>query len=176
MDIHIEAQQTEIDASFRASIAERLAALNTPYEDIMHARVTLVKHERHGRGSDEARIFLMLSGKTLSASHQADTLEDAFYDVLGVMERSLHDFRVLRRGVVKEPGPRSRGRIARLFPDQGYGFIVTDTNQEVYFHANSVHGIPFEKLALEMPVDLDIEAGHRGPQASRVTPHHLYAS
>ena len=95
------------------------------------------------------------------------------YGVMEVIERELHDFRDMRRGVVKEPGPRPRGHIVRLFHDRGYGFIATDSHQEVYFHANSVHEIPFEKLHVDMVVDLDIEAGNQGPQASRVTPRLL---
>ena len=58
----------------------------------------------------------------------------------------------------------------RLFVDRGYGFIETDARREVYFHAHAVHGIPFEKLAVGMVVDLDIEAGKDGPQAARVIP------
>jgi len=41
----------------------------------------------------------------------------------------------------------------------------------VYFHANSVYGIAFEALEVGMPMDLEIEAGDKGPQASRITPY-----
>ena len=63
----------------------------------------------------------------------------------------------------KDPGPRVRGRIVRLFADRGYGFIATDTHREVYFHANAVHGTPFEQLQVDTVVDLDIEAWAPGP-------------
>jgi len=45
------------------------------------------------------------------------------------------------------------------------------TNHEVYFHAHAMQDIPFEKLAVGMVVDLDIETGNKGPQAARVIPH-----
>jgi cold shock CspA family protein/ribosome-associated translation inhibitor RaiA len=170
MELHIEVQHTDIEPELKGWITERLEALNTPYQDIFHARVTLVKHAHHLRGSDEARIFLTLSGKTLSATRSGATLEDALYAVLDVIGRELHDFRTLRRGVGKDPGPRVRGRIVRLFPDRGYGFIETDAQQEVYFHANAVHGLPFEQLQVNTVVALDVEAGHAGLQATRVTP------
>ena len=171
MELQIEAQHTEVEPTLQDWIRARCEALNTPYEDILHARVALVKHPRHLRGSDEARVFLTLSGKTISVTRAGDTIEDALYEVFDVIERELHDFRILRRGVSKDPGPRIRGRIVRLFADRGYGFIETDTHREVYFHANSVHGVPFAKLQVDTVVDLDIEAGHQGPQATRVTPH-----
>jgi len=171
MELHVEAQHTEVDPTLRDWIGARCEALNTPHADIVQARVALVKHPRHLRGSDEARVVFTLSGKIINVTRAGETLEDALYKVFDVLERELHDFRSLRRGVSKDPGPRVRGRIVRLFVDRGYGFIATDTHREVYFHANAVHGMPFAKLQVDTVVDLDIEAGHQGPQATRVTPH-----
>jgi len=171
MELHIDAQHIDLEPDLQTWITERLEALNALDQDILHARVTVVKHVHHLRGSDEARVMLALSGKTLSATRMGDTIADALYEVLEVIERELHDFRTVRRGVVKEPGPRPRGRIVRVFPDEGYGFIETEAHREVYFHANAVHGIPFAQLSVNMVVDLDIEAGHAGLQATRVTPH-----
>ena len=171
MELHLDAQHSDLEPDLKAWITERLDALNAPEQDILHARVTVVKHIHHLRGSDEARVMLVLAGKTLSATCTGDTITDALYEVLDVIERELHDFRTVRRGVVKEPGPRPHGRIVRVFPDEGYGFIETEAHREVYFHANAVHGIPFEHLHVNMVVDLDIEAGHAGLQATRVTPH-----
>lgn len=171
MDLKVEGQHTEVSAEVKTWVTSRLEAMNQPDEDIIHARVTLVKNERHQKGSDEARIVLNLSGKTLNATSSGDTLDDALYSALDVIERELREFRVVRRGVVKGAGPRPRGRIVRLFPDRDYGFIETESHREVYFHANAVHGLPFHKLAIGMGVDLDIEAGNAGPQASRVIPH-----
>jgi cold shock CspA family protein/ribosome-associated translation inhibitor RaiA len=175
MELHIEGQHTEVAPDLQSWIAEHVEALDAPSHDILHARITLVKNERHRRGSDEARVLLTLSGKTLSATRTGDTLEDALYGVMEMIKRELHDFREIRRGIVKEPGPRPRGHIVRIFHDRGYGFIETESHQEVYFHAHSVEGIPFERLHVDMVVDLDIESGNRGPQASRVTPRLLHS-
>ena len=175
MELHIEGQHTEVAVDVHSWIAEHLEALDAPHHDILHGRVTLVKSARHRRGSDEAHVLLTLAGKTLSATRTGATLEDALYGVMEVIERELHDFRAMRRGRVKEPGPRPRGHIVSLFHDRGYGFIETESHQEVYFHAHAVQGIPFEKLHVDMVVELDIETGNRGPQASRVTPRLLHS-
>jgi ribosome-associated translation inhibitor RaiA len=87
MELHVDAQHTEVDPTLRDWIRTRCEAWNTPYEDIVHARVTLGKHPRHLRGSDEARVVLTLSGKTLSVTRAGDTLEDALYEACDVMER-----------------------------------------------------------------------------------------
>jgi cold shock CspA family protein len=107
----------------------------------------------------------------LAAKKTATTLYDAVNAALTTVEREIEEFRDQRRGVVKEPGPRIRGRILRVFRDRGYGFAETESYQEVYFHANSVHGIAFEALEVGMVMDLEIKAGEKGPQASRITPH-----
>ena len=171
MQLSIEGHQTDVQPELRERITQRLEELNLQHEDIVHARVALDKATRHQQGADEVRVILGLSGKMLTAKKTAPNLYDALNAALETMERELKEYRQQRRGVVKEPGPRIKGRIARVFRDRGYGFLETDTNQEVYFHANSVHGIAFEELEGGMVMDLEIEAGDRGPQASRVTPH-----
>jgi len=105
MELHVEAQHTEVDPTLRDWIGARCEALNTPHADIVHARVALVKHPRHLRGSDEARVVFTLSGKIINVTRAGETLEDALYKVFDVLERELHDFRSLRRGVSKDPRP-----------------------------------------------------------------------
>jgi ribosomal subunit interface protein len=171
MQIYIEGQHIDIQPALHDWITERFEELNTPHNDILHARMVLAKATHHIQGADEARVIVALAGRTLSASKTAETLDDAVYAALDAIAREVQDYRTQRRGVVKEPGPRPRGRIVRLFHDRGYGFIETDGRREVYFHAHAVQGMPFEKLAVGMVVDLDLEAGDKGPQAARVTPH-----
>jgi cold shock CspA family protein len=133
MELHIDAQHSDLESDLQLWLTERPEALNAPEQDILHARVTVVKHLHHLRGRDEARGMLVLAGKPLRATCTGDTITDALYE--------------------------------------GYGFIETEAHREVYFHAHAVHGIPFEQLHVNMVVDLDIEAGHAGLQAIRVTPH-----
>lgn len=170
MQVYIEGQHTDVQPELRERITQRLEELNAQHEDIVHARVALDKDTHHQQGVDEVRVILALSGKTLTAKKTAASLYDAANAALETVERELKEFRDQRRGVVKEPGPRIRGRIIRIFRDRGYGFVETETYQEVYFHANSVHGIAFEELEEGMAMDLAIEAGEKGPQASRLTP------
>jgi ribosomal subunit interface protein len=171
MQVYIEGHHTDIQPELRERITQRLEELNARHEDIVHARVALDKDTHHQQGADEVRVILALPGKMLTAKKTAASLYDAANAALETVERELKEFRDQRRGVIKEPGPRIRGRIIRLFRDRGYGFIETETHQEVYFHANSVHGIPFEDLEVGTAMELEIEAGQKGPQASRMTPY-----
>jgi ribosomal subunit interface protein len=171
MEIHIEGQHIAIPAALHDWITERLDALNTPQDDIVHARVALEKNQHHQQGADEAHIVLAMTGKTLSVTKTGKTFDEAVNQAFDAITREVRDFRQQRRRVVKEPGLRLRGRIVRIFHDRGYGFAETDAHREVYFHVTSVHGIAFEELDVDMLVDMDIETGDRGPQAAWVTPH-----
>ena len=118
MQIYIEGQHTDVQPALHDWITERFEELNTPHDDILHARMVLNKATHHIQGADEARVILALAGKTLSASKTAETLDDAVFAVLEAIGREVQDYRSQRRGVVKEPGPRPRGRIVRLFVDR----------------------------------------------------------
>jgi ribosomal subunit interface protein len=153
MQVSIGGQHTGIQPELRTTITEHFEGLNAQHDDIIHARVALDKDTHYQQGTDEVRVTLWLPGKMLTAKKTATTSYDAVNAALGAVERELKGFRDQQRGVVKEPGPRIRGRILRVFRDRGYGFAETETYQEVYFHANSVHGIAFEALEVGMAMD-----------------------
>ena len=61
--------------------------------------------------------------------------------------------------------------IDRVIAADGYGFILTDAGEQVYFHRNAVRGgLEFERLAEGERIALDFEAGEQGPQATVVLP------
>ena len=61
------------------------------------------------------------------------------------------------------------GKVLRVFPYEGYGFIDMSDGREVYFHRNSVVDGDFDRLAAGMEVRFSEEAGEQGPQASTVS-------
>jgi ribosome-associated translation inhibitor RaiA len=93
MRLHIEGQGTTIVPHLLGRIAERLEHLNEPYEDIFEARVTLVSQERRY----EARVSLLLAGKTLYAVQHGDSPDAAIGAALRCVEKALHERRALRR-------------------------------------------------------------------------------
>ena len=69
------------------------------------------------------------------------------------MNRLTHDPRPLR------------ARVARIFYQDGYGFLETADGRDVYFHENSVLD-GFDKLEVGNKVVYSEEMGAKGPQAS----------
>ena len=66
------------------------------------------------------------------------------------------------------------GRVTKLFPDEGFGFLQTADRREVYFNRNSVLDSGFSRPEIGTEVHFVDEMGEKGPQASTVTPvsHH----
>jgi len=60
--------------------------------------------------------------------------------------------------------------VARLFPEDGYGFLRTSEGREIYFNERSVLKGAFPRLRVGSLVRFAEEAGDEGPQASTVTP------
>jgi ribosome-associated translation inhibitor RaiA len=119
MHIHIEGKHTQITPHLLGWIAERLEDLNMPHEDIIHARVTLVKHRDWQRDREEARIELQLVRQILDAAQTAKTAYDALYAALKTVGRKLDDYRTLvGRGKtpLKSEASRSAAPSAQVQP------------------------------------------------------------
>jgi cold shock CspA family protein len=141
------------------------------------------KHQRKGR-IYRIGINLGLPGKTISANRTGPHNEAhsdiyvAIRDTFNALARQVEDYARIRRADVKSHEVPQHGRIVRLFPKEGYGFIQTSTGDEVYFHRNSVVEGDFSKLAVDSEVRLEIAYGEseKGPQATTVKPigkHHI---
>ncbi len=66
------------------------------------------------------------------------------------------------------------GKIKKLVQDKGFGFIQTDSGEDVFFHHSSVADSRFDDLAEGQQVEYTVEQGGsgkgKGPRAASVTP------
>jgi cold shock CspA family protein len=92
----------------------------------------------------------------------------AIHDAFGEMRRRLQDYVRRMRGLTKKHEPGIPAKVARLFPETGYGFLETPDSREIYFHRNSVLGTRFERLRIGSGVHFVEAPGEHGPQASTV--------
>ena len=177
MELHIEWQHVDVRDALRDSIVERMEKLNEHHEDIMHARVSLIKSNHHQHGSDEARIFLSMSRrKVLQATKVGKTLEEAVGHVLDALHRELTDYRSRRRELDKQRlktakiGPRVAGTVVEVFVEHGYGFVDVGEDEPVHFSRQVVLGGAFETIASGMSVEVDVVEVPQGYEATRVVP------
>lgn len=158
------------------SIEAYVEHLESFYDRIISCRVTVdVPHRHHETGNlFQVRIDLTVPGHEIvvnresSQQTQFKDLDTALGHAFDAAQRQLEDFARQRRAEVKRHESLPHARVARLFPDQRYGFIETPEGREIYFHANSLVNGEFERLALGTEVTFVEELGDKGPQASTV--------
>lgn len=108
--------------------------------------------------------------KRLEVKAPHKDLRQAINDAFDAMQRRLQDFSRRKRREVKSHQAPPRARVARLFPEEGYGFLETEDGREIYFHRNSVLNNAFDRLTIGSITSFIEEKGDQGPQASTVKP------
>jgi len=155
-----------------ARVREKMAKLEEFHPRITRCHVTVEetgKHRHQGRRF-AVRIDLRVPGREIAVTreHHEDVLI-ALRDAFDAAKRQLEDAVREMRGDVKVHEVPQHGRIARLSPDEGYGFIETREGRELYFSRENVVYPAFERLEPDMPVQFIEELAGDSPQAKRVS-------
>jgi cold shock CspA family protein/ribosome-associated translation inhibitor RaiA len=161
----------EIRAAEREAIEDRLRSLENGHTDLIDVRIVAKQSGHHRHGGQEVRIAGLVRGKELAAARTRPDLSLALHEAVESFIRELRRFRDRRddRRSEAHSAPPLLGIIDRIFLEEGYGFILTDSGEQVYFHRNAVHdGLVFEQLTEGQRVGLDLEAGREGLQATTV--------
>lgn len=152
-----------------AYLLERIERLRRFYPRITSCRVVLEAPQNHHRkgGPYQVNIHADVPGVVARVTRQqADDLHAAISQAFDAAQRQLEDHARVQRGQVSPTVRPARGRVARLFPEAGYGFLTADDGHEVYFHRNSVLADEFDLLETGDEVKFTEEPGEKGPQAS----------
>jgi cold shock CspA family protein/ribosome-associated translation inhibitor RaiA len=157
----------------REAIEERLRDLSQGHTDLIDIRLTGHTSGHHRHGAQEVRLTCQARGREIVAARTRPDLELALAEALDTFEHEVHRWREKRRDQARAqpPEPPHIGIVDRVFPEEGYGFILTDGGEQVYFHRNAVkHGLDFDNLQEADRVALNIESGQEGLQATVVLP------
>lgn len=186
LPLQITFRHMDPSPAVEASIRKHAGRLDRFSDRIMACHVVVEaphQHQRKGKLYD-IRIDLTVPGEEISVTHggaQNHAHEDiyvAIRDAFNAATRHLEDHVRRFRGDVKSHDFPVHGKVIRLFPHEGYGFIETSDHDEIYFHQNSVTNAGFDKLAVGDEVRLVLAEGEssHGTQASTVTAigkHHI---
>ena len=170
MEIHWR-NFSALDETLRARIEERLRALAADRNDLIDLHIAAKESRHHVHGGREVSVRALARGKELVASRTRPDLELALADALDAFERELRRDRERASGRrdAREPTPPEQGVIDRIELEQGYGFILTDAGERVYFHRNALRPeLRFEELEEGQRIGLNFEAGEKGLQATVV--------
>ena len=151
---------------------ERLLELARGHGDLMDVRI-VAEAGRHRHGGQEVRIIGEARGKRIVATRSRADVAVALNEALDVFEREIWRLRhrLTQERSMHPRQPPELGVIDEIFSEKGYGFILTDGGDRVYFHRNALHGgLSFDDLAEGQRVGLNLEGGIEGPQATVVLP------
>ncbi len=162
-----------------AHVREEVARLERFWDRITGCAVTLEapsRHHRHSGAQYRVRIELSVPGRKLVVGRDPPktwTHSDLYLAIKAAFrgaQRQVEDH--LRRldSRVKEHALPAVAAVARILPEDGYGFLGTPDGREIYFHEHSVVRGDFRRLSVGSEVRFVEEAGDEGPQASTVTP------
>ena len=157
-------------------VVERLGRLDRFAGGITRCRVTLTQegasHNKGNRYSVMVEVRLppnhdLAAKKQKVVRNMPTQLPALINQAFGAIEAQVKKTAQLRRADVKAHDGEPRGLVTRLSPE-GFGFIKSFDNRDVYFHRNSVLHGDFERLAVGTEVRFSPEEGEKGLQASSV--------
>jgi CspA family cold shock protein len=61
-----------------------------------------------------------------------------------------------------------KGKIKRLIRERGFGFIIAEDGNEVFFHRSALEKEDFDALEEDTSVEFNLERGPKGPRAMNV--------
>lgn len=171
--LEISSRNVDLSGEMEGLIQEKADKLNNFHDGIISCRIMVeVPHRSQRKGVFyNVRIDLSVPGGDVIVKREpGEDLYVSICNAFDVAERQLKEFADRQRGDIKRREGKPLGRVARIFPDDGYGFLEDAEGQEVYFHENAVIGGKFKDLAVGRLVSFVEREGDEGAQASSVTP------
>lgn len=194
LPIEIRFRNVECPSAIEDWIRDEVQRLERFYGGILGCHVMVeLPHQHRQRGNPyHVRVELAVRGGKIVVKHQPSLyrsmrqtrrtttakqleveaphkdLRLAISHTFRVIGRRLQDYVRRRRGQTKIHSQLPTGRVCRIFPDEGYGFLETVDGREIYFHRRSVLFDRFLRLQVGTVVTFAEEPGERGPQASTV--------
>jgi ribosomal subunit interface protein len=181
MKIPLELAFHQLDSSpaIKERVRERVDRLERYFKDITSCRVSVeAPHKsQYNTAHYTVNIDITVPGKEIVVSEHPKPEENnhedvyvAIRDAFDTAERQLktHSGKLRENRKAEGRTEPPRAVIAKLFPDDGYGFIEGPDGREIYFHQNSVLNKEFEDLEIGLSVQFAEEMGNKGPQASSI--------
>lgn len=156
-------------------IRDKVSKLEQFYSSLIACKVVVDQpgmHQHQGKPFN-IRIDLTVPGGEIVVDRQQD--EDVYValrDAFDAARRQLEDYGRRQRLEVKVHDPVLSGRVARLVPEEGYGFIAGTDGREFYFSAVNLAYGSFAQLQEGDEVHFIEDAGNEGLQARRVSLRH----
>lgn len=169
----------EPSATVEAAVHERIARLEHFHKRITSCNVVIEAPHRHGRKGSvyHVRVDLTVPGREIvvgrerEENHAHEDMLVAIRDSFNAAQRQLEDVVREMSGYRVKPHPeRLHGEVARLMPEEGFGFIAAADGREFFFRREGVASDDqWRLLKVGTEVRFAEHEGEKGPYASAVT-------
>jgi cold shock CspA family protein/ribosome-associated translation inhibitor RaiA len=159
-------------------ITERITKLEKVCDYIVSCRVAVEAPQQHQQTGNPFRVRIdirvpkeheLVIKRESSQGNVHGTLPQTLRDAFDAAQRQLKELVKIQRAEVKtHPAQQNLAFVVRLFKEEGYGFIKTGENREIYFHKNSVLNNGWDRLEIGTGVRFSETPGEKGPQATAV--------
>lgn len=184
MQIPLQITIRDIPSSeaLEAHIREKVNKLENFFDRLVSCNVVVeMPHKHHHQGKEfNVRINIGVPGSDIVVNR--DHHEDPYVavrDAFDAAKRQLEDYARKMQNKTKTHVIDQIGHVARIFHEEGYGFITGQDSVERYFHRDNVIDPDFDLLKegdeVKFIDELEGELGAESPQAKRVSigKHHL---
>jgi ribosomal subunit interface protein len=184
-----KAMQSEPRISFRgmksspaveAVVRERIARLEQFHDRIISCGVAIEAPHRGGRKGKLYHVHvdievpgaMIVAGREPGRNHAHEDCYVAIRDSFDAAQRQLEDVARKMSGYrVKPHADKLHGFVARLFANEGYGFIAAGDGREFFFRRESMASDEdWRALAPGKEVRFTEHVGEQGPYASAILP------
>jgi cold shock CspA family protein/ribosome-associated translation inhibitor RaiA len=164
-------------------IRTRIAKLEKIFDRLITCRVRVDQRATNGHNSipPVVRIEMSVPGRDLVVSHEPEHLQQkyqrpdlhrAINEAFRIAEHQLVEYKRQLRDRSGEPlhevASQALGQISDIDPGGDFGFILTNTGSQLYFHRNSLLSGEFSALRRGQQVHYVEDMGDTGPTASKV--------
>jgi ribosomal subunit interface protein len=168
----------EPSPSVEEVVQERIDRLARFHDRITSCSVVIEAPHRHGKKGQIYRVQVditvpgkeIVTGRGSEENHAHEDIYVAIRDSFDAARRQLEDLVRKTSGYRAKPHPETlRGRITRLMPEEGYGFIAAPDGREFFFRRESVASDKQWAILTEgTEVRFSEHEGDKGPHASAV--------
>ncbi len=176
--LELSYRNVEKTESLEQTIREQVEKLERVCDHISSCRVAVEKTGGHLQSGSPYRVRVdvnvppsheLVARSELGKGNMHQDVEAIVRDVFGEVRRQVKEINERQHGHAKvHPQQQAVALVDRIFQDQDYGFLRTVDGQEVYFHRNSVLHGDFDRLEAGTGVNLMMEMGSNGLQATSV--------
>ena len=162
----------EPSSMLESRIKEKTRGLAKYHSHLIGGRVVVERLQKHSRQGDlyTVRLEMTVPGAEIAVTRERDPdVYVALREAFDAVRRRLEDRERMDRGSTKVHEALVHGRIVRIFPEEGFGFIESDEGREIYFNRDNCVHPSFEHLNIGDDVRFLVVEGNEGPQARRVT-------